>query len=109
MISGEITRSLRRSPIRLEVLKYLNSIYPDVAYMSEIAKEISSTPTNVFGCLKGLGKDSIKYADDLSLLSLGLVELVAKRKKKYYRIKNKEKVDEIVLMFPVKQIVEVEE
>lgn len=108
MLSGEMIRSFRRSPIRLEVLRYLNYIYPETAYCSQISEHIAQSPTTVLGCLKGLGKDNIKYADELSLLSLGLVELVEKRKKKYYRIKDKEKVDEIVLMFPIKEMVRVE-
>ena len=41
-------------------------------------------------------------------MGLGLVEKVVKGNKTYYKVKDKARADEIVLMFPVRKIVEVE-
>ena len=105
MISGEMIRSFRRSRTRLTIIKYLNGIYPEGAYLSEIARNISSDPSNTRGCVLGLG---IRYTVSESLVAVGLVEEYRKGDSKYYRIGDKAKVDEIIRMFPVKRIVDVE-
>lgn len=109
MLSGEIIRSLNRSKIRLSVLRYINSRYPNLTYLSEIAFATSIQATNVIGGLRGFtASNSTRYNEDLSLVGLGLVETVNKNGKIYYKIKDKAKVDEIVLMYPVRKFVEVE-
>ena len=109
MINGECIRSFRTSGLRLKVLKHLNEIYPHKARLSEISKSLSIQETTVIGCLRGLkGKEYPKYDENLSLTGLGLVETVVRGNKVYYKIKDKARADEIVLMFPVRKMVEVE-
>ncbi len=83
LIDPMIVRSLNRSDLRRKILFYLYKIYPNVAYLSEIAKAVKSDPSNVLGCLKGMGE---RYRDNFSLISLGLVEVVKIGNYKYYRL-----------------------
>jgi predicted transcriptional regulator with HTH domain len=111
MINGECIRAFRTSILRLKVLKFLNAIYPEKAYLSEISKALSIQETNVIGCLRGLNNKNYsypRYDENLSLMGLGLVETIVRGNKVYYKIKDKARADEIVLMFPVRKIVEVE-
>ncbi len=109
MITGETIRAFVRSKHRLNILKFLNAIYPEKAYLSEISKTLSIQETNVVGCLRGLnGNNYQRYDENLSLIGLGLVETVVRGNKVYYKIKDKARADEIVLMFPVRKMVEVE-
>lgn len=78
-----IRRALNKSRLRMEILHSLNS---GDKYLSEIARDIGSQPTNVQGALVGLG---IRYAPELSLVSLGLVFQYPYGNRKYYGITDK--------------------
>ncbi|GGM73887.1 transcriptional regulator [Thermogymnomonas acidicola] len=67
---GNVIRSLNRSELRRKVLFYLLSIYPYRSYLSEISRAVRSDPSNVKGCLEGLG---VRYTGEESLVGLGLV------------------------------------
>jgi len=64
-------RALKKSSIRKRILEYLMEIDPRWSYVSEIAYNIRSTPTNVIGAIKGMGD---RYSERDSLLCLNLVE-----------------------------------
>jgi predicted transcriptional regulator with HTH domain len=64
-------RALRRSNIRKKITKYLFDISPNSSYISEIAYNVKTTPTNVIGALRGMGN---RYKEEESLLSLNIVE-----------------------------------
>ncbi len=105
MIPGEVIRAFRKSALRLKVLKYINSQYPNTTYLSQIAYAINADILNVLGCVRGFSGRKEKYPryrNDMSLMGLGLVEPVEKGDHTYYRIKDKEMADEIILMFPMK-------
>ena len=79
-----VARALRRSSIKRKVINYL-SIY-ECGYISEIARYVSSTPTNVCGAIRGM-KDRYNTGD--SLVGLNLVEEIntgRKDKLRFYRI-----------------------
>ncbi len=83
MIDPHILRSLNKSSLRKRVLKYLDRVHPNADYLANIARAIGSDPSNVLGCLKGMGN---RYNGNSSLIELGLVEVVEKDGYKYYRI-----------------------
>ena len=84
-LSYEVIYSLKRSKLRLMILTFLCSIYPNAAYPSYIAKTLGVSVENVIGALRGLGN---RYRSDLSLVSLGLVEEIRGLKNvKLYRAK----------------------
>ena len=64
-----IARALRRSHVKRKIINYL-SIY-ECGYISEIARYISCTPTNVCGAIRGLKS---RYNSGDSLTGLNLVE-----------------------------------
>jgi len=64
-------RALRRSSIRRKITKYLFDISPNSSYISEIAYNVKTTPTNVIGALRGMGN---RYKEEESLLTLNMVE-----------------------------------
>jgi predicted transcriptional regulator with HTH domain len=64
-------RALRRSNIRKKITKYLFDISPNSSYISEIAYNVKTTPTNVIGALRGMGN---RYKKEESLLYLNIVE-----------------------------------
>ncbi len=82
-IDPVIIRALNKSDLRRKVLFYLDAIYPNFTYLSEMARAIKSDPSNVLGCLKGMGN---RYNGNSSLIELGLVECVEKGGHKYYRL-----------------------
>lgn len=61
--------SLRRSELRMKILRHLNE--HGSSYQSEIAREILSDSSNVKGALEGMG---VRYAEYKSLVGLGLVD-----------------------------------
>ncbi|MHB1492436.1 MAG: putative transcriptional regulator [Thermoplasmataceae archaeon] len=92
MADGNIIRSLNRSELRRKVLFYLYSIYPYRSYLSEISRAIKSDPSNVKGCLEGLG---IRYTREECLVGLGLVVIEESKKGfRYFKI-NKDCIDDI--------------
>ncbi len=81
---GNVIRSLNRSELRRKVLFYLLSIYPYRSYLSEISRAIKSDPSNVKGCLEGLG---VRYTGEESLVGLGLVNVEqTKNGFKYFKV-----------------------
>ena len=82
-IDPHILRSLNKSHLRKRVLMYLDSIYPNADYLSNIARRIGSDASNVLGCLRGMGN---RYNGNSSLIELGLVEVIDVDGYKYYRI-----------------------
>ncbi len=82
-IDPHILRSLNKSVLRKKVLLHLDTVYPNADYLANIARAVGSDPSNVLGCLKGMGN---RYNGNSSLIELGLVELVERDGYKYYRI-----------------------
>lgn len=82
-IDPHILRSINKSVLRRKVLFYLYKIYPNYDYLANIARVIRSDPSNVIGCIKGMGH---RYNGSSSLIELGLVEVVEKEGFKYYKI-----------------------
>ena len=66
-----VIRALRRSNVRKKISDYLFEISPSSSYTSEIAYNVKTTPTNVVGAIRGMES---RYNEDVSLLSLGIVE-----------------------------------
>ena len=90
-----ITRAFRRSSVRWRVAEYLFKINPDASYISEIAYNIHTTPTNVIGALRGMGT---RYRKEESLVNLNIVEEIdAEGDMKLYRLTDFGK--EVVQMF----------
>lgn len=82
-IDPHILRSINKSNLRRRVLFYLYSIYPNYDYLANISRMIRSDPSNVLGCIRGMGN---RYNGSSSLIELGLVEVVERDGFKYYRI-----------------------
>ena len=82
-IDPHILRSINKSTLRKRVLMHLDSVYPNADYLANIARRIGSDPSNVLGCLKGMGN---RYNGSSSLIELGLVEVLERDGYKYYRI-----------------------
>ena len=81
---GNIIRSLNRSELRRKVLFYMLSIYPYRSYLSEISRAVKSDPSNVKGCLEGLG---VRYTGEESLVGLGLISVEqTKNGFKYFKV-----------------------
>jgi predicted transcriptional regulator with HTH domain len=79
-----IAKALRRSYVKRKIINYL-SIY-ECGYISEIARYISCTPTNVCGAVRGMQN---RYNNGDSLVGLNLVEEIdtgRKDKLRFYRI-----------------------
>lgn len=105
---GNIIRSLNRSELRRKVLFYLLSINPYRSYLSEISRAVKSDPSNVKGCLEGLG---VRYTGEESLVGLGLVSFEqSKNGFKYYKINTDfiEDVKALKTMFNHKKVFAVE-
>jgi len=66
----KVARSLRRSRLRLAILKLLCEA-GEPLYPALIAKAVGASYENVLGALRGLGK---RYKHEESLLGLGLVK-----------------------------------
>jgi len=79
-----VMRALRRSSIRKKIAHYLFDISPSGNYVSDIAYNVKTTPTNVIGALRGMNN---RYREEESLLQLNIVEEVKGGKNiKLYRI-----------------------
>ena len=79
-----VVRALRRSDIRRKIAKHLFDISPSGNYVSDIAYQVNTTPTNVIGALRGLNH---RYKKDESLLDLDIVEEIESGKNiRLYRI-----------------------
>ena len=92
---GNIIRSLNRSELRRKVLFYMLSIYPYRSYLSEISRAVKSDPSNVKGCMEGLG---VRYTGEESLVGLGLISIEqTKNGFKYYKV-NQDYVEDIKVL-----------
>lgn len=78
-----VIRSLKKSRVRVDILRYLAKIYPNSSYPNEIARKIKMDPSNVIGGLRGMGN---RYNGSSSLVELGLVEVVMKFNYPHYRL-----------------------
>ncbi|OKY79079.1 MAG: Transcriptional regulator containing HTH domain [Candidatus Methanohalarchaeum thermophilum] len=85
-LDPEVIRSLNKSSLREKILLFLNDVEPKYAYLSEIARSVRSDPSNVSGCLEGMKK---RYSERLSLVEMGLVEVIEKDRHSYYGITEK--------------------
>ncbi len=70
-----VVRSLRGSQVRKKIVDYLFDISPSGSYVSDIAYNIETSPSNVIGALRGM---NLRYKHDESLISLNIVELIKK-------------------------------
>ncbi len=82
-IDPHILRALNKSELRKKVLFHLYKISPNHTYLSELARAVKSDPSNVLGCLRGLGS---RYKDNSSLVEMGLVEIIKNNGYTYYRL-----------------------
>jgi len=78
-----ISRSLRRSRVRTEIIMYLYKIYPKESYPAEIARNTGIDPTNILGGLRGMNN---RFDESNSLLKMGLVEKIERDSVTYYRL-----------------------
>ena len=91
-MDGEVIRCIMRSKMRINILRYLWNKYPQKAYLSEITRGIRSDFSNTHGALNGMNNH--RWAKELSLVSLGLVEKININKGTYYKL-NSEKIQDI--------------
>ena len=82
-INPTIIRSLNKSKLRKKILFFLYRIYPQGVYLSELSRWVKSDPSNVLGCLKGMGT---RYNGHYSLIELGLVKCIDENGMKIYTI-----------------------
>ncbi|KYK27507.1 hypothetical protein AYK20_02840 [Thermoplasmatales archaeon SG8-52-1] len=75
LIRPIVVRSLRGSKVRKKIVDYLFDISPSGSYVSDIAYNIETSPSNVIGALRGM---NLRYKHDESLISLNIVELIKK-------------------------------
>ncbi len=80
---------LRRSRVKREILLLLASSSGKLLTLSEIARLTNNYPLTVYGALYGLKGH---FKKELSLINLGLVKVVEKDSKKYYKISIKGKI-----------------
>ncbi len=78
-----ISRSLRRSRVRTEIVMYLYKIYPEDSYPAEMSRNIGIDPTNILGGLRGM---SNRFDESNSLLKMGLVDRIERDNVAYYRL-----------------------
>lgn len=91
-MDGEIIRSVLKSKQRVSILRYLWDKYPQKAYLSEITRGIQSDFSNTHGALNGMNNH--RWAVELSLVALGLVEKISIKKSTYYKL-NSERIQDI--------------
>ena len=85
LIRPIVVRSLRGSKVRKKIVDYLFDISPSGSYISDIAYNIETSPSNVIGALRGM---NLRYKHDESLIGLNIVELIKKNNTdlKLYRL-----------------------
>jgi predicted transcriptional regulator with HTH domain len=64
LIKPLVIRALRRSNVRKKIAKHLFDISPSGNYISNIAYQVNTTPTNVIGAIRGLNN---RYKKDANL------------------------------------------
>jgi predicted transcriptional regulator with HTH domain len=105
-MDGTMIRSIKRSALRVKVLRALRNRYPDSMYLYEIAQHCLSDSCNVRGALTGFG---IRYAPDLSLVNIGLVVVTHKGAYSYYSLNpdRMKDVQDILNLVNAKSVTEV--
>jgi predicted transcriptional regulator with HTH domain len=83
----DISRSLKKSRVRSEIMMYLYNNYPEASYPAEIAKNTGIDPTNVLKGLTGTGWFGVAN----SLLKQGVVEKMERGNETYYRLSERGK------------------
>ncbi|CAD6493421.1 MAG: hypothetical protein DIAAKJNI_00490 [Candidatus Argoarchaeum ethanivorans] len=78
-----ITRSLRKSRVRIQILSHLSKIYPKMSYPNEIARSAGVAPSNILGGLRGMGN---RYNGNSSLVEMGLVEVIETNGDAFYKL-----------------------
>jgi predicted transcriptional regulator with HTH domain len=81
-----IVRSLVTSRNRKRVLGCISRFNEEGTYLQEIVKETGISHSNVLGAIFGSSRD---YSMDLSLKSLGLVDVIEDGRYRYYKITDK--------------------
>jgi len=79
----DVSRALRRSRVRTEIMMYLYKIYPRASYPAEISRNTGIDPTNILGGLRGMGN---RFDETNSLLQSGLVDKIERDNIMYYRL-----------------------
>ena len=82
-------RSLRKSRVRTEIIMYLYTIYPEVSYPTDIARNTRIDATNVLGGLRGMGNGFI--AKSKALLEIRLVDKIERADRTCYRLSERGK------------------
>jgi len=85
-IDSKCIFSLRKSKIRLEILKVLKESYPNSLYIAEIARRAGVNITQVIGALRGINNK--QYKPEYSLL-LELVYEISGGNRELYKISPK--------------------
>jgi|LGVE01.1.fsa_nt_gb predicted transcriptional regulator with HTH domain len=83
----DVSRSLRRSRVRSEIMMYLYNSYPEASYPAEIAKDTGIDSKNIIKGLKGTGWLDVAK----SLLKQGVVEEIERENETYYRLSDRGK------------------
>jgi predicted transcriptional regulator with HTH domain len=83
----DISRSLKKSRVRSEILMYLYNNYPEASYPAEIAENTGIDPANILKGLKGTGR----FGAAKSLLNQGVVEKMERGNETYYRLSERGK------------------
>lgn len=83
VLTMHVSRSLRRSRVRTEIIMYLYGIYPEASYPAEIGRGTGIDATNVIGALRGMGS---RFDESNSLLELGLVDKIRDNGATYYKL-----------------------
>jgi predicted transcriptional regulator with HTH domain len=83
VLTMHVSRSLRRSRVRTEIVMYLYGIYPEASYPAQIGRGTGIDATNVIGALRGMGS---RFDKSNSLLELGLVDTIRDNGATYYKL-----------------------
>ncbi len=83
----DISRSLKKSRVRSEIIMYLYNNYPEASYPAEIAENTGIDPTNILKGLNGSGR----FGAAKSLLNQGVVEKMERGDVTYYRLSERGK------------------
>jgi len=83
----DISRSLKKSRVRSEIMMYLYNNYPEASYPAEIAENTGIDPSNILKGLSGTGW----FGAAKSLLKQGVVEKMERGNETYYRLSERGK------------------
>ncbi|QXJ35777.1 hypothetical protein J5U22_02324 [Saccharolobus shibatae] len=86
-IDSKCIFSMRKSKVRLKILKILKEASPNSLYVAEIARRAEVNITQVIGALRGINNK--QYKPEYSLLSLELVYESISGNRKLYKISPK--------------------